>query len=190
MKTKTLVNEYPIIFSTPMVRAILDGRKTQTRRILKGAGIQWINDGFTNEFIVHPENDLCPYGKIGNIIWVRESFMPRNNGKAFLYKANYSSIDAAGLSGMYGGWKPSIHMPRTACRLFLEIVNIKVERVQEISWEDAEKEGCYGYRPNQYEPTHEFKHLWDEINGKRASWESNPYVWCISFKPTAPSSSS
>jgi hypothetical protein len=195
-----MTNEKPILFSTPMVKAILDGRKTQTRRIVKSrheSGMFTVSTakyepdvyGYYHsrsiqsvdwdERTVDGKDVLCPYGEVGDILWVRETWVQlihRDRSADYGYKADLKE------NANKIRWKPSIHMPRAACRLRLEITDIKAERLQDISWEDAVAEGCPGYRPTQDEPTHQFQRLWTKINGEE-SWQSNPWVWVISFHP-------
>lgn len=201
--------ERPIIFSGPMVRAILDGRKSQTRRIATfKPREEGLNLGFSGLSVGHyctgvPTsgwvlcsrggggcwNDRtfplhCPYGVPGDRLWARETFLLRAAGKHAVYRAEFDPVDAAGFGAMYGGWKPSIHMPRWASRITLEVVSVRVERLQEISEGDAFAEGIDGealHRAKGYAPD-AFRKLWDSINAKRAPWESNPYVWVIEFK--------
>jgi hypothetical protein len=186
--------EKPILFNGEMVRAVLEDRKNQTRRVIKkqpdeeGLSFhifiqQWINtDG---------EEYKCPYGNIGDQLWVRETFNSDWCDKT-IYKADGGSAKEAGYPNE-PRWKPSIHMPRWASRINLEITDIRVERVQDISEEDARDEGmeCLpDFKPTTMYPPYStvFKKLWDSINGKpRAdgidiSWEANPFVWCVTFK--------
>lgn len=189
--TKEL-REKPIIFSAEMVRAILDGRKTQTRRVIKGVHSsapfgEWNNP---DEFLAS-----CPYGQQFDYLWVRESFgdggVREGEDVKYVYRA-----DSNGLP--FDKWKPSIHMPRQASRITLEITNIRVERVQDISEDDAKAEGCLGYEiktehaghigyPETYKawrlPQVQFQDLWDSINAKRGyGWDANPLVWVIEFE--------
>ncbi len=174
----------PIIFNTDMVRAILDGRKTQTRRVIprdvvtKNAIASIIRGGelgFTK----------CPYGQVGSKLWVRETWVPTFQGLDCLYKA-----DETGKPSLFpvSGWKPSIHMPRWASRITLEITEVRVERLQEISEEDAIAEGIPPFAPNgkvqsSTIPCKHFSTLWDSLNAKRGyGWETNPWVWVISFR--------
>jgi hypothetical protein len=181
--------ERPILFSTPMVQSILDGRKTQTRRIIKkqphGAG-EWIMRGINWLFPnVNPYINLkCPYGQISDVLWVRETFF--DAGGYFIYKANcpedYEIVK----------WKPSIFMPKEACRIKLLIKDIRVERLQDISEKDAIAEGIeMNNKPHtgwywmkdvystDYAPL-AYEKLWNKINGKD-SWSKNPWVWVIEF---------
>jgi hypothetical protein len=216
------MKEYPILFSTPMVQAILEGRKTQTRRVVKN-----IPDGsqYLKEYPAHnamdmypflkpdelqkPDNEKnatvisCPFGKIGDRIWVRETWKPELvdcAGKAASYYYLADNPDAKSTSIKF---KPSIHMPKAAARIWLEITEVKVERLQDISEEDAIDEGIhvkywggdktqpYAYRPTvpseelvtDYDRTPEesFQKLWQSINGGE-SWEANPWVWVVKFK--------
>ncbi len=155
----------PILFSTPMVQAILSGRKTQTRRVIK----RFTDFGIT---------DHCAYGKVGDILWVRETWQKVEHPELkYRYRADHLNPTSV-------TWKPSIFMPKDACRIFLEVTEIKVERLQDISEEDAIAEGV---EVPTYKETElakyktNFSILWEFINGEE-SWESNPWVWAITFK--------
>jgi hypothetical protein len=195
MADPIVAKERPIIFSGPMVRAILAGNKTQTRRIVKGAALSWLTESeFTPEFTANPENNLSPYGYAGDRLWVRETWQMNEPPSGAIYRAG----DIAG--HIDGGWRPSIFMPRWASRLTLEITAVRVERLQEISTADAMEEGipqtggeahAQGLFNLDRTPGHEwdnrtsvenFAVLWDTINAKRAPWKSNPWVWVIEFK--------
>jgi hypothetical protein len=150
----------PILFCAEMVRALLDGRKTQTRRLVKDRP---------------PEIEYCKY-MIGDLLWVRETFIDAqgyNDGLAdFMYRAD---VWAEGEKDEFKGmWTSSIFMPRAASRITLEITGVRVERLQDISDEDSIAEGA-GY------PSQKFMALWQSINGKE-SWDSDPWVWVIEFK--------
>ena len=190
----------PIIFSTPMVQAILDGRKTQTRRVVKINGYPITSPDESLELtkeglIYHSINSMSGYYKPpcqpGDILWVREAWSEHqeyynNSAKVFaephyIYKAD----------GVYANkWRPSIFMPREAARLFLRVKTVRVERLQEITLEDIEHEGLYCDPPYTkehyaYEPgmrIHWIK-LWDSLNAKRGyGWDTNPWVWVIEFE--------
>lgn len=169
-----------------MVQAILDGRKTQTRRILKdGTPL-----GNFKETIEH-----CRYGKPGGGLWVRETVGRVSFMGTYLYKTD--PIEP----GEIVKWRPSIHMPKAACRIFLEITSITIERIQDISEGDAIAEGIEyivspmvsGYRDYLTEklrgiksaivgsPRESYKSLWQSINGEQ-SWGDNPWVWVIEFQ--------
>lgn len=182
------VKERPILFSGPMVRAILEGRKTQTRRVKKP---QPIDLG-----VIHIVGQIkCPYGQPGDRLWVRETFCPD-----WCDEVIYRADDPTGRAARDAGyshepkWKPSIFMPRWASRIDLEVVGIRAERLQEISEDDALAEGCEPgggacsgpMDPVEYDgytASDEFAALWDSINAKRGhSWESNPWVWVVEFK--------
>lgn len=177
------MKERPILMSAPMVRAILDRRKTQTRRICKEPVIE----GATAKG--------CKYGTVGDQLWVKETFLWRGNKTIPVYRADMESTEAAGFGAMYGGWKPSIFMPRKLGRITLEITSLRVERLQDIAHYDCEKEGlvhggraawsCPGTDEIFYEGFLGYKWLWEKINGK-GSWALNPWVWVISFKRIMP----
>jgi hypothetical protein len=166
----------PILFSGDMVRAILAGRKTMTRRVVKGL------------------SEKCPYGKIGDVLWVREKF---RLGVSVFDEDYYYAADSSPIEIKRFKWKPSIFMPKKACRIFLEIIDIRIERLNDISKSDARKEGISKIRNSLFGdfryadylnpldqwrcPISSFQSLWQKINGME-SWEKNPWVWVISFK--------
>jgi hypothetical protein len=205
--------ERPILFSGEMVRAILEGRKTQTRRVASIADNVRICEGTAKGFLPGlPDGFVipCPYGQTGDRLWVREAWcpatwgsyeprkeIPRRPSDALIqFRADYRSRSSVDYDGH---WKPSIFLPRWASRLTLEITKIRVERVQEISHEDALAEGCKGYEWVESSPyiagphtdagqlpAEEYKELWDSINGKRGfGWDKNPWVWVIEFRRIA-----
>jgi hypothetical protein len=199
------MKERPMLFSAPMVRAILDGRKTVTRRVVKPQPL-WVADPSV-PFKTHDANPkgiiYCPHGKPGDQLWVREAFSgPRCMDASDGCKAVPPSKWGDGSRIWYwadgnpteGDWtrpRPSIHMPRWASRILLEIVAVRVERLQDISEADAVAEGCKPIRPELMldglivrpgrSAVEEFRHLWEQINGG-GSWEKNPWVWVIEFK--------
>ena len=187
-----------------MVKAILDGKKTMTRRVIKPQPIDVIpmtdiKDGWVALIETNPNRGKwikCRYGQVGDRLWVRETWWtpPHNkidkNPAIVSYKEIiYSSI--GGDATDRNRWYPSIFMPRWASRITLEITDIRVERLQEITEEDAKDEGIKVidktpdgmYSPPNYPDIHRdiFIGLWDSLNAKYR-WESNPFVWCISFK--------
>lgn len=185
----------PILFSTLMVHAILEGRKTQTRRTVKYPA----KDG---EHGWHPVNagmeyrpggssrPSCPYGRRDHILWIRESWntpvLFDGGEPEYVYKADGDIQKYAS-----GKWKPSIHMPKAACRIFLQIKSVRVERLQDISEEEAIAEGIKFDSDSGYyfvgdiimeqSAVDAFKKLWIHINGEE-SWNSNPWVWVVEFK--------
>lgn len=234
MKNQNMqVKERPIIFSAEMVRAILDGKKTMTRRVVKPqphkkCSQAWISPDNTLRF-TRPtlSKDIChesdsvrnPYGKVGDRLWVRETWIQGyddpliesegddENAVSIIYKADSKelyrpcSAEVAEKWGYWGTdsdtvtWKSPIHMPRFASRILLEITDIRVERLQDISEVDCEKEGfkflphtriCFSPKKgdgdsNKYKK--EFGKYWDTLNAKKGySWASNPWVWVIEFK--------
>ena len=195
------MKERPIIFSTPMVQAILDGRKTQTRRVVKQklssptAHQIELEQGFIRDRGQNLKPIKCPYGKPGDRLWVRETFCVWSyDNNDVWYKA--SPISSQGwhnetLKNNGKKWKPSIHMPKKYARIWLEVTGVRVERVQEITVGDALSEGVgcdFGKHFDPQEPGPEpdylFSKLWDSINGKKegCSWAENPWVFVISFK--------
>ncbi|MHC8366258.1 hypothetical protein ACYZT9_10340 [Pseudomonas sp. ZT5P21] len=141
------IKERPILFSAPMVRAILEGRKTVTRRPVKGVGLVWL-DNFNPEYVADPDNNLCPYGKPGDRLWVRETWYCDHSEVQqgpYLQPADMTDLDEARENGdlVYAAdgltpyeqdqpkWKPSIHTPRWVSRILLEITAVRVERLQD-----------------------------------------------------------
>ena len=179
------MKERPILFSGSMVRALLDGRKTMTRRVCKEL------DHTAERLAVEWASTHCPYGVPGDRLWVRETWRngtPMLNGPdlngAVAYRADYPD------SGHLIKWRPSIFMPRRASRITLEIVSVRVERVQDISEADAKAEGVRQPVPGSWYRHVKrdcyrcgFEALWDSINAKRGyGWDVNPWVWIIEFK--------
>jgi hypothetical protein len=134
------MRERPIIFSGPMVRAVtrLEDPKTQTRRPVTGAALEWC-DQFVSEFICDPKNGLSPYGYPGDRLWVRETTFFCNGDDSWLYRADGVDLrkDVGTLFTNRLKWTPSIHMPRKACRLHLEVTGLRVERLLAISVDDC-----------------------------------------------------
>jgi len=192
-----------------MATAILRGEKTQTRRVVKGQALEWLApDMFTPEYVANPENGLCPFGQPGDRLWVRESFSsdwilhqlpPREwpHGAPVHYWGDGNPE--------YGDWtppKPPIHMPRWASRLTLEIVSVRVERLQAITEDDTDAEVFGGDYPHTVRPDlfpdfeaagalsmpECFARVWDDVNGKKLgrAWADNPWVWVIEFTRVTP----
>lgn len=195
----------PILYSTPMVQAIQLDKKTKTRRTkglekVNEKPNEWILDGvqLMDSFIFHNIINRdefwvkCPYGNVGDILWVRETFRPieqENGSPRFEYKATETI-------NIKDKWKPSLFMPKAAARIFLMIKSVTVERLQDISETDAIAEGVLNYKgTGNYvdyfsDPKNEsrfifakdsFKSLWQKINGVD-SWGFNPWVWVIEFE--------
>lgn len=204
--------ERPILMSAPMIRAILDGTKTQTRRVVKQqppTGHAWAGwcvasthkaDEIkatwatgTGPYLRDVHCVACPHGQPGERLWVREAFCPiypqdptYNGGQPieYDYRATYSQGARLGDAlGIKKRWKSSIHMPRAASRITLEITGVRVERLQEISEADANAEGVKHslHLPGGRFARENFAHLWWTINGNGA-WEANPWVWVIEFR--------
>lgn len=202
------MKQRPILFSTEMVQAILAGRKTQTRRVVKPPkGIRYYFDD--GKCVLEGEDDYidmeCPYGVPGDVLWVREAYCPKYfDRNIHCYKADFNETAYEFVSEPK--WKPSIHMPKDAARIWLRIKDVRVERLQDISHDDAEREGVHsrfkephdcGYldpthSPLLYKnylakgmmnisPAESFITLWQSINGSD-SWNDNPFVWVIEFE--------
>lgn len=182
------MKQRPILFSTPMVQAILEGRKTQTRRIVK-PGIIILKDRDKQEVFAMKRNKKgiacpyeCPYGQPGDYLWVRETWQhtkilnlhPTDENYGYIYKADGQPWED------YEGWvwKPSIFMPKAAARIWLKIVDVRIERLQDISESDAECEGV----EEGVKSIPSFNSLWESIHGEE-SWNQNPHVWVIEFNP-------
>jgi hypothetical protein len=211
------MKERPILFSGAMVRAILAGEKTQTRRVVKPqpcgseeemwsphsyGPVHLVRDG---EFVMrngepveigwgasNRDGDsafVCPYGKPGDRLWVRETFTV---GEGYIYRAEWEeNCPNVSLQGL---WNPPIFMPRAASRITLEITVVRVERLKSISEGDAKAEGSLGMyfkvgtaRKEEHFATAKeaFEHLWKSINGP-TSWDLNPWVWVVEFRRLSP----
>jgi len=213
------MKERPILFSGPMVRAIVTGQKTVTRRVMKPqpqkAPVDVVDgvpswDSPTNsagEVQMNTQHGKpCPYGKPGDRLWVRETFSRSNPGGdegVYFYRADGRFPSVMGGGCFYGDeiWKPSIHMPRFASRILLEVTDVRVERLQAITWEEALDEGIGDHRfecdrpvePDGYPAcscgsvgyVDAFAELWNTINGTGA-WDTNPWVWVVEFKRIEP----
>lgn len=219
------MKERPIIFSGAMVKAILNGRKTQTRRIVKPQpvhGMEWASKGFEPPCALHLDawanpvgTQTCPHGVPGDRLWVRETwkstdrrcvdehtdadhectdhctqtyvyykatpregYRPRPDKQRIVYLDDSTPLDEFYLTG----WRSPLHMPRWASRITLEVTDVRVERLQAISEEDARAEGLA--LEGLIKPGHAagcFARLWDEIHGAGA-WDENPWVWAITFR--------
>lgn len=197
--------ELPILFNTEMVRAILDGRKSCTRRIVKHDVKAILNSPYHKE---HPEvedkqiiSKLCmpPY-QIGDILYVRETWY--KGLERYMYRADYSDTEKFYRDGkeIEMKWHPSLHMPKDAARIFLRVTNVRVERLQEITEDEAVKEGIYQSNckecnapfgcdacPDEgYNEIDGFADLWNSTIKKsdldRYGWNANPWVWVIEFE--------
>lgn len=226
------MKERPILMNGAMVRATLDGRKTQTRRAVKVQSPHWkrvvhvlwgklaaviscrqpVDTAWVGFDVGSPSGQhyyKCPYGQPGDRLWVRETWgvadswllggEPVEPPRCIAYRSDLAArcfdpeydVNTSdwGWSGMK--WKPSIHMPRWASRILLEIVSVRVERLQDISEEDAKAEGVelndwYMGDPPPCAPfKHGYSQLWESINGL-GSWDANPYVWVIEFRRIKP----
>ncbi|EPX3567578.1 hypothetical protein KUU66_17855 [Pseudomonas aeruginosa] len=226
------MKERPILFTGPMVRAILEGRKTVTRRVVKpqpdfpGSMVDPNTPFKTLDAGLHARI-TCPYGEPGDRLWVRETWhvgkphdktapadilaplLAEGRGITVLYTAGgWQSVGPAGreepiypddqpLPDWAGKGRPSIHMPRWACRILLEITAVRVERLQDISEEQALAEGVRGEPCDHARQAcadigcwgdtakGAFGFLWESLNGE-GSWAENPWVWVVEFKRVTP----
>jgi hypothetical protein len=190
------VKERPILFSGPMVRAILEGRKTQTRRVVKSQPTGVVHARLNGEPaaatccpIEQAEARGCQYGKHGDRLWVKETWRADDydpkNPKRTIYVADVPADVIRETKGIIK-CRPSIFMPRNRSRITLEIVSVRVERLQEITETDAIAEGCQDWELCEgvkmwRSPVEAYGELWDSINGEGA-WNVNPWVWVIEFK--------
>jgi hypothetical protein len=205
-----IVKERPILFSAPMVRALLAGTKTQTRRAVHQKYLPWL-DNMVTRFLDGEWNQRpLPYGQPGDRLWVRETFM--HEPADYCWEASVS-IPCRPAETVYRadfpqsppgeGWQPSIHMPRALSRITLEVTGVRVERLQDISEADASAEGIvecpipaddegprrigYMVGPDdgesglQVTPIRAYRQLWESINGP-GSWAANPWVWVVEFR--------
>ena len=214
------MKERPILFSEPMVRALLDGSKTQTRRVVtsqpesdEATSAIWVEienrhqwawtSGDDEEVLPNEPQFICPYGQPGDRLWVREAFAEGIHQMAGLNHWAYAADHFGTQQRLGDRWKPSIHMPRAASRITMEITGVRVERLQDIGEADCIAEGIE--RPEDMsteaieamdvwptgserecfnalnQPVHQYRRLWEQINGPE-SWSANPWVWVIEFK--------
>ncbi|MFU4979606.1 hypothetical protein ACM7YR_06625 [Pseudomonas aeruginosa] len=205
------MKERPILFSGPMVRAILEGRKTVTRRVMKpqpdflGSMVDPNTPFKTLDAGLHARI-TCPYGEPGDRLWVREAWAadaqvdaiaPRDlsQGEPIWYPADFSVRQTGCSMISKGRGRPSIHMPRWASRILLEITAVRIERLQDISEKQALAEGvelegegvCWAGAAGTASdsPVESFRLLWELINGA-GSWNTNPWVWVVEFKRVTP----
>ena len=199
----TKITERGMIFNAEMVRALLDGRKTQTRRPIKwkqtrfteigeredGSKWPWSEDAEHACDFWHP----CPFGAVGDRIWVREAFRVHSRATdvaTLVYKASERNswteqtrrvpVAVCNKPATPEKWTPSLHMPRWASRILLEITGVRVERLRSMSQDDARAEGVIA-ASGPMEAGLAFRELWDSIYGEE-SWKANPWVWVIEFK--------
>lgn len=188
------MRERPILFSGPMVRAILDGRKTQTRRVVKKVGRdnclpdRRVKSAFGAVVHVKDAAELCPYGQPGDRLWVRETWQRKSGGEQMArYRADFDGMLDRALRESFT-WKPSIHMPRWASRISLEITAVRAERLQACSEDDAVAEGQARHNkpPESVSTVEMFAGSWDKLNAERGfGWAENPWVWVLTFKVIA-----
>ncbi|SAU56484.1 morphogenetic protein [Klebsiella pneumoniae] len=193
-----------MIFNAEMVRALLSGRKTQTRRIIKPQPEATLSGSLSGKWLSRPLNGLllpkiediaihCPFGSVGDRIWVREAFRVHSRATdvaTLVYKASERNswteqtrrvpVAVCNKPATPEKWTPSLHMPRWASRILLEITGVRVERLRSMSQDDARAEGVIA-ASGPMEAGLAFRELWDSIYGEE-SWKANPWVWVIEFK--------
>jgi hypothetical protein len=190
------MKQRPILFSTPMVKAITEGRKTQTRRIIKGIDETTMCDLY-ELYDKSPDyfSEICPYGKPGDILWVREKWRQLVNcSTGEQVQPDYYAEMPEDFHKMYPHkWKPSIHMKKEHARIWLRIRSVRVERLKDISRDDARAEGIeidiisgtrfkhYVDGSTTYNERTSFYTLWEKINGKESLY-SNPWLWVLEFE--------
>lgn len=215
-RDEILAQAKPILFNTEMVREILKGRKTVTRRVIKLKYSNTHHEIFTNKYgtrLIEIQNDVegetfgkneygtswrklrgyvepkPPYKK-GDFLYVREAWEEWTGG--YLYRAWPDGIHQPG-AWMGMSWRPSIHMPKAAARIFLKVTDVRVERLRDITWQQAADQGCYGSTSDEPDPLFhlptlrgEFSKLWDSTVKKKDmdkyGWNANPWVWVIEFE--------
>ncbi|MGG1947063.1 hypothetical protein AB1286_33115 [Trinickia sp. NRRL B-1857] len=206
------MKERPIPFNVEMALAVVEGRKTQTRRVVRGTALEWLQPGvFTPEFVAKPENGLSPYGYAGDRLWGREPWRVSQkwNGTAprdlpvrtmtVMYEAgghacnddnDWAVFDDISVDAPWiGKYRPAMFMPRWASRITLEVTGVRIERLQAIDWEDAIAEGIRDPRRAAWrvDPVEgcvaKYRELWDSLNAARGhGWDANPFVWVVEFK--------
>lgn len=213
------MKERPILFSAPMVRALLDGSKTQTRRIAKAKdlarasadgvelwsgfmGWQLAEAVLADQSLSTNKDTRCPHGQLGDRLWVRETHRPIFGQTCGLIAVDYLADPREKWErlgdqiGTPTKWTPSIHMRREYSRIMLEVVSVRVERLNDCSEADAQAEGATLYAPANHlshggwshdgyyvhaSARESYERLWNAINGA-GSWEANPWVWVVEFK--------
>lgn len=195
------MTERPILFSAPMIRALLADTKTQTRRVVKMRShhqIEQRDDGQNWPWMYDSERNAdwwmpCPHGQPGDRLWVRETWRVCG-GREYEYQQDRTSVMYRATHQESGfpltwesyKWRPSIFMPRWASRITLEIAGVRVERLQEISEADAIAEGIPSGDVSPPDMARfAYRQLWESING-HGSWDANPWVWVIEFKRVTP----
>jgi hypothetical protein len=189
------MKERPILFNGEMVRAILDGRKTQTRRVIKPQPCSFwdrcdrlVSDAGQFGWVFYSSSipldhgspkQPFPYGRPGDLLWVRETWAYKDGWTKPAYRADWKTPDKA-IETMGAKWRPSIHMPRWVSRITLRVTDVRAERLQEIDEDSIVAEGGHVYGAGAWEW---FVPLWDSINAPRGySWSFNPWVWVVSFE--------
>ena len=182
------MKETGLMFKAPLVRAILEGRKTQTRRIAKPVRHPDLGNMYSPGALVlehepqHVINRACPYGKPGDRIYVRETFSQHPEWGQLAFRADGEEFEDADGWLWEPKWKPAIHMPKELARIWLEITGVRVERLQEITPEDCISEGLnttLRERDAEVNLKQQFKELWESTGG---DCTANPWVWVVDFK--------
>lgn len=185
------MNNKPILFNTEMVRAILEGRKTQTRRIIKPqpTNPRWNNIGWLGWDNGHGYH-MKPPCEVDDVLWVRETWSTHydgiHNDLQFCYKADGIDLKSECLPGECNRWWPSIHMPKEAARIFLRVKDVRVERLQDMDEDAAIAEGIADSPAGTDSPLLRFAELWDKMirreDLREFGYHANPWVWVIEFE--------
>lgn len=181
--------EHGILFAAPMVRAILDGTKRQTRRVLKlrefgpstTKGYDWSfrdRRACWNDYRADRIAEVSPHGKPGDGLWVRETWQRVDDRVIFRADVRDPIARIVGVGAQ--SWRSPIHLARKDARIVLEILSVRPERLDAITEEDAKAEGVTPSKNGSYRSA--FEALWEEINGERAPWSGNPWLWVIGFR--------
>ena len=183
------MKETGMLSTSQMVRAILEGRKTQTRRVAKPVKHPDLGNLYTPGALAmgrepqHVINRACPYGQPGDRIYVRETFSQHPEWGQLAFRADGEEFEDADGWLWEPKWMPSIHMPKDLARIWLEITGVRLERIQEITPDDCIAEGAWPVEQRELGRGHEaasaFRELWESTGG---DWDANPWVWAIDFK--------
>lgn len=188
------MTEHQIPFSAPMVRAVVGHYKRQTRRVVRGQALDWLNSAnFAPAYVALPSNGFSPYGYAGDHLWVREAWRTTSDDGRYddmpprdlqPHRVWYEADGKAPANECVGKYRPSMFMPRWASRITLVVTGVRIERLQSITDDDAVAEGILppGMEVVIGTPRDGFRNLWDSLNAARGyGWDTNPWVWVVEF---------